>query len=85
MGNYLDGLAKDVCGHCGIKRSKEGHDGCIGTLPNIMNACCGHGENEMAYVQFWNTECIRGKEALDYIKRNKLSELEQHQEEYLDH
>lgn len=72
MGNYLDGLGKDVCGHCGKNRTKEGHDGCIGTLLNIMNACCGHGEDRTAYVQFWNNECIRGKEALKYINEHKI-------------
>jgi hypothetical protein len=71
MGNYLNGYAKETCGHCGIKRTPEGHDGCIGTLPNIMNACCGHGENKAAYVQFLGKERLEGKEALDYIKDNK--------------
>lgn len=70
-GNYLDGYAKETCGNCGIKRSNEGHDGCIGSLDNVMNACCGHGENNTAYVQFWNKECIRGNRALEYIRLNK--------------
>lgn len=70
-GNYLDGYAKEICGYCGIKRTKEGHDGCIGTLPNIMNACCGHGETKAAYVQFWDKSIIQGQEALDYINKNK--------------
>jgi len=71
MSNYLDGYAKETCGHCGINRTPEGHDGCIGTLPNVMNACCGHGETKHAYVQFWNKERIAGAEALKYIKENK--------------
>lgn len=73
MGNYLDGLAKNICGYCGVKRTHEGHDGCIGTLPNIMNACCGHGENKCAYVQFLNKACIRGDVALKYIKEHKTN------------
>lgn len=32
------------CGHCGPPDTPEGHDGCLGTLPGVMNACCGHGE-----------------------------------------
>ncbi len=71
MGNYLDGYGKDICSHCLKQRTQEGHDGCIGTLPNIMNACCGHGETKVAYVQFWSTKTIRGQEALKYIKENK--------------
>lgn len=39
------------CGHCGLANTPEGHDGCLGTLPGVMNACCGHGTGE-AYVQF---------------------------------
>lgn len=42
------------CGYCGLKETKDGHDGCLGTLPwPVMNACCGHGEENLAYVQFW--------------------------------
>jgi len=75
LSNYLSGYGKDICGHCGLKRTPEGHDGCIGTLPNVMNACCGHGETEMAYVQFWDDiwgdKSIEGQEALNYITKNK--------------
>jgi len=71
MGNYLSGYGKDTCGHCGKRRTPEGHDGCIGTLDNVMNACCGHGEDNVAYVQFWDGTCIRGQEALKYIELKK--------------
>ena len=80
MENYLDGYAKDVCGHCNKARTPEGHDGCIGVLPNVMNACCGHGEAKTAYVQFNhkeynkdpNKQLIQGAEAIKYIKDNKI-------------
>lgn len=48
------------CGHCGRHNTAEGHDGCLGTLPGVMNACCGHGHDE-AYVQFENGMIIRGR------------------------
>ena len=48
------------CGHCGLRNTIEGHDGCLGTLPGVMNACCGHGHQE-AYVQFENGVIIRGR------------------------
>lgn len=78
MGNYLDGYGKYNCNHCGLNRTKQGHDGCIGTLPNVMNACCGHGQNSVAYVQFDhpnykkepNKILIQGNEALAYIKKH---------------
>ena len=77
MGNYLDGCGKDICGHCNMKRTEEGHDGCIGTLTNVMNACCGHGQTNMAYIQFNhkdynnnpNKHRIEGLEAIKYIKQ----------------
>lgn len=59
------------CGHCGKKDTKEGYDGCIGKLKEVMNACCGHGEVKEAYVQFNDTTRILGQEALDYIKKYK--------------
>lgn len=80
MNNYLDGCGKDVCGHCNIKRTPEGYDGCIGHLHNVMNACCGHGEENMAYIQFNHNDYkqdpnkirLNGKEALIYIAKNKM-------------
>lgn len=40
------------CGYCGRANNKKGHDGCLGTLPHVMNACCGHGMFDKAYIQF---------------------------------
>lgn len=31
------------CIKCGNNVTKEGNDYCLGVLPNIKNACCGHG------------------------------------------
>ncbi len=43
------------CGYCGLAKTPEGHDGCLGTLPgDVMNACCGHGRPNEAYIQFWD-------------------------------
>jgi len=58
------------CGHCGLHDTPEGHDGCLGTLPDpdIMNACCGHGTRDWAYVQFWNSPRLGGEDAAAYIE-----------------
>jgi len=48
------------CGHCNKPNTPEGHDACLGKLPGVMNACCGHGESSEAYVQFTNGVMIRG-------------------------
>jgi len=46
------------CAKCGALSNKNGHDACIGTLGNVLNACCGHGEE--GYIQFDNGVTIRG-------------------------
>lgn len=54
------------CGHCGKENTKEGYDACIGHLNGVMNACCGHGMDSAAYVQFPSGKVIRGIEALEF-------------------
>ncbi len=44
------------CGHCGKPQTPEGHDGCLGTIPGVVNACCGHGDKAAAYVQYQKKE-----------------------------
>ncbi len=56
------------CGQCGEHRTPEGHDPCIGTLPGVMNACCGHGNAKEAYVQIDSSRDLRGSRALNYFK-----------------
>lgn len=56
------------CGKCKNLNIKEGHDACLGTLPGVMNACCGHGIIKDAYVQFLGGFCIRGKVAMIIIE-----------------
>jgi len=54
-----------ICIHCKKGPTAEGHDGCLGTLPGpIMNACCGHGSVNIAYIQYWNGSRIAGAEAI---------------------
>lgn len=62
-----------ACGHCHKPSTPEGHDDCLGTLPGIMNACCGHGCIEEMYIQFLDGFCIRGKNAqviIDVLKES---------------
>lgn len=47
------GGQKYPCAKCGLPPTDDGHDGCLGTLPGpIMNACCGHGSDQQAYIQY---------------------------------
>jgi len=67
------------CNHCNLDPTKEGHDACLGTLPNVMNACCGHGDVNLAYVQFnhkdyqedSNKQRLSGQVALDVMNQLK--------------
>lgn len=65
-------LVKEVdkpCGHCGRKRTPEGHDWCLGALPGVVNACCGHGNPSEAYIQFENGIEVRGFNLIDRYRK----------------
>lgn len=47
------------CGACGRCPTAEGHDGCLGTLPSVEYACCGHGTDN-SYILFANGVEVRG-------------------------
>ena len=59
------------CGHCGKSQTEDGHDGCLGALNNVINACCGHGEIDGAYIQFVNGLIVSGARALRIISELK--------------
>lgn len=59
------------CGFCGKSDTVEGHDGCIGTLNGVMNACCGHGVTKEAYVQLTNGTRLAKQEALNFINKEQ--------------
>ena len=54
------------CGLCGQLRTPEGHDACLGTLPGVQAACCGHGKGE-GYVMLETGHTIRGH--FDHVER----------------
>lgn len=60
------------CAHCKLNPIDDGdeiYDGCIGKLEgDVMNACCGHGEVNMAYIQSTDGECVRGQIAIQQMK-----------------
>ena len=51
------------CGHCGRHNTPDGHDGCLGHIPGVVNACCGHGNVDEAYVSYAIGYCLRGEKA----------------------
>jgi len=46
------------CKACGLFKTPEGADGCIGMLPGVKFACCGHGV-EQGYIYFENEKVVR--------------------------
>ena len=51
------------CKKCGkvFDGSNNGDaDPCIGELPGVDNACCGHGERDQSYIRFINGVTIKG-------------------------
>lgn len=52
------------CGYCKKACTRDGHDGCLGELRGVMNACCGHGDPSQAYVQYLGGETVRGPAAV---------------------
>jgi len=60
------------CGKCNLEQTEDGHDGCLGKLPGLMNACCGHGHDK-PYVQFMDGFVIKGNDAKIVIKILKLT------------
>jgi hypothetical protein len=50
------------CKHCGKFPTKEDHDACLGILPNVQAACCGHNSGRQPpYVIFNNDEYMKFK------------------------
>lgn len=61
---------RGICVECKKGPTREGHDGCLGTLPGpIMNACCGHGATGCAYIQYRDGKRLGGLEAIVEQKR----------------
>lgn len=53
-------LVHSKCKHCGKPPTPEGYDACIGELPGVLHACCGHGVED-GMVRFTNRKVIRGR------------------------
>lgn len=47
------------CRHCNLHLDDD-VDPCLGRLPGVLNACCGHGRREEAYIQFESGLTVRG-------------------------
>ncbi len=63
---YPDHGRDEKCGKCGAHLLSwcTEPDPCIGYLPGVFNACCGHGDDAEAYITFG----LRGDGRSDTIK-----------------
>jgi len=46
LGVAVDAYPDRPCSRCGRRPTVEGYDGCLGRLPGVTGACCGHGIEE---------------------------------------
>jgi hypothetical protein len=49
-----------TCPSCGESCGFDGPDPCLGMLPGVRGACCGHGDRDRAYITFENGLTIKG-------------------------
>jgi len=49
-----------TCRACGAQAGPDRPDACLGKLPGVIEACCGHGDTRQAYILFKSGVIIRG-------------------------
>lgn len=57
---YQNGEKADkprTCPKCKNMPTEDGHDYCLGILPGVKNACCGHGKE--GYIMFNDGTVLR--------------------------
>lgn len=50
--------ASSRCDSCSLFKTKGQPDPCLGELPGVDSACCGHGETE-GYIKFENGRVVK--------------------------
>lgn len=60
-----DAGQQGYCGQCDMI-VPEGPDACMGWLEGVRSACCGHGDDDYAFVVLNNGVTLRGQGALDW-------------------
>jgi hypothetical protein len=66
-----DGTSSErPCVHCGLLAAPDGPDACLGLLPGVVSACCGHGAEEpyvLFHVGHGPSRELRGAAATQYF------------------
>lgn len=62
-----------ACNYCSNLPTQEGHDRCLDFLSesSVLNACCGHGKRDEAYIQFQNGDFVYGENAFRHFEAMK--------------
>ena len=61
------------CVRCGRFPTIEGYDACLGYIPGVKSACCGHGV-EPPYLVTNEGRELRGEEARRYLHEHQKEE-----------
>jgi hypothetical protein len=48
------------CGRLFEESNIDDPDPCLGILPGVESACCGHGVRDRAYIKFTNGVVVKG-------------------------
>ena len=57
-----------TCPACHVAMTRSGPDACLGYVPGVSNACCGHGRVCECYVQFPDGVVLRRGQAVDWFR-----------------
>ncbi len=52
------------CVSCGLVAAADGHDPCLGELPDVKAACCGHGGAAVPYIAWEDGTVQRGEDVV---------------------
>jgi len=63
------------CVQCGLLAAPDGPDPCLGLLPDVKAACCGHGVEEPYVLVVHGT--VRGQQALDSFAHSGVGPREE--------
>ena len=60
MGGKYDFDKPEPCAKCGEQKEFNcDNDPCLGFLPGVIDACCGHGDRKEAYIHFQDGTVLR--------------------------
>ena len=54
-------------------------DPCLGVLPGVDNACCGHGARAHSYIRFTNGVVVKGFDIIEYTNLHESEQSEKAQ------